>query len=112
MNSFIDNWTVQVRKGPLELCILNALQDVECYGYALVKMLVTIPGLHVAEGTIYLLLSRLKQQGLVATRLEESPEGPARKYYKLTALGEHERVRINSYLHELSQAFESLVTPG
>ena len=112
MSSFFDNWTVQVRKGLLELCILNALQDVECYGYALVKQLVAIPGLHVAEGTIYPLLSRLKQQGLVATRLEESPDGPARKYYRLTEQGEQERKRMNAYHHDLSQAFESLVTPA
>ena len=110
MNSFFDNWTVQVRKGLLELCILNALQDAECYGYALVKQLVAIPGLHVAEGTIYPLLSRLKQQGLVATRLEESPDGPARKYYQLTEQGEQERMRMNTYHHDLSRAFESLVS--
>ena len=111
MASFYDNWTIQVRKGILELCILNALEEGECYGYALVKQLVAIPGLHVAEVTIYPLLSRLKQQGLVATRLEESPDGPARKYYKLTRTGNKERGRMNTYYRGLSEAVDTLLTP-
>ncbi|MGY8688379.1 MAG: PadR family transcriptional regulator [Verrucomicrobiales bacterium] len=111
MAAFFDNWTIQVRKGVLELCILNALQEDECYGYALVKQLVAIPGLHVAEGTIYPLLSRLKQQNLVATRLEESPDGPARKYYKLTNEGRLARARMNTYYRELSLALEGLASP-
>ena len=64
MNDFFDNWTVQVRKGVLELCILNALAEKERYGYELVKTLVAIPGLGVTEGTLYPLLSRLRVQGL------------------------------------------------
>ncbi len=82
-----ENWTVQMRKGVLDLCILQALAAAEWYGYALVKALVAVPGVGVAEGSIYPLLSRLKRQGLVTTRLEESPEGPARKYYSATAEG-------------------------
>ena len=82
-----ENWTVQMRKGVLDLCILQALSAAEWYGYALVKALVAVPGVGVAEGSIYPLLSRLKRQGLVTTRLEESSEGPARKYYSATAEG-------------------------
>ena len=87
MDEFFDNWTVQVRKGLLELCILNALAEQERYGYDLVKTLVTVPGLGVTEGTLYPLLSRLRVAGLVSTRLEESTQGPARKYYSLTKDG-------------------------
>ena len=47
-----DNWTVQVRKGILELCILNALEDRERYGYELVKTLAALPGFGVTEGTL------------------------------------------------------------
>ena len=79
-DDWFNNWTVQMRKGLLDFCILRALTDGEWYGYALVKALVAIPGVGVAEGSIYPLLSRLKKQGLVDTRLEESSEGPARKY--------------------------------
>lgn len=85
--ALFENWTVQMRKGVLDLCILQALAAGEWYGYALVKSLVAVPGVGVAEGSIYPLLARLKRQGLVTTRLEESAEGPARKYYSTTAAG-------------------------
>lgn len=103
-----DNWTVQVRKGVLELCILNALEDEERYGYDLVKTLVAIPGLGVTEGTIYPLLSRLRVQGLVQTRLEESSQGPARKYYSLTDDGRKTVAMMNRYLEELVRGSRAL----
>ncbi|MDB6133389.1 MAG: PadR family transcriptional regulator [Verrucomicrobiales bacterium] len=102
MDDFFDNWTVQVRKGVLELCLLSALETGELYGYALVKTLSATPGLSVAEGSIYPLLSRMKNAGLVASRLEESPSGPARKYYSLTDAG-RDRLRL------MRPYFESLV---
>ena len=83
----LDNWTTQLRKGVLELAVLNALVDEQRYGYDLVKRLVAVPGLGVTEGTLYPLLSRLRTAGLVDARLEESPAGPARKYYRLTREG-------------------------
>lgn len=82
-----ENWTIQFRKGILELCVLTALAEGERYGYELAKTLVELPGLGVTEGTLYPLMSRLRRQGLVAARLEESSEGPARKYYSLTPQG-------------------------
>jgi PadR family transcriptional regulator PadR len=108
MNDFFDNWTVQVRKGVLELCILNALAPAERYGYELVKALVDIPGLGVTEGTLYPLLSRLRLQGLITSRLEESPEGPARKYYSLTPQGRKVMETMNEYLGELNQGIRKL----
>jgi PadR family transcriptional regulator PadR len=102
MGDFFENWTVQVRKGLIELSVLNALAERERYGYELVKTLVEIPGLGVTEGTLYPLLSRLRVQGLVQTRLEESPEGPARKYYSLTEEGRALRVQMLAYLDELN----------
>ncbi|HYG36197.1 MAG TPA: PadR family transcriptional regulator [Clostridia bacterium] len=103
MEDFFDNWTVQVRKGLLELCILNALAEKERYGYELVKTLVAIPGLGVTEGTLYPLLSRLRVQGLISARLEESSEGPARKYYALTKEGRELMAVMNDYLAVLYQ---------
>ncbi len=108
MNDFFDNWTVQVRKGLLEFCILNALADEECYGYELVKTLVAIPGLGVTEGTLYPLLSRLRVQGLIGARLEESNEGPARKYYALTKEGRKIMGAMNEYLEILNQGTRKL----
>lgn len=103
MTDFFDNWTVQVRKGLLELCILNALAEKERYGYDLVKTLMGIPGLGVTEGTLYPLLSRLRVQGLIGARLEESTEGPARKYYSLTKEGRKIMAAMNEYLETLNR---------
>ena len=107
-----DNWTIQVRKGILELCILNALESKERYGYDLVKTLVSISGLGVTEGTIYPLLSRLRVQGLVKTRIEESLAGPARKYYTLTAKGKKTMEIMNEHLDSLFKASQKLRPKG
>ena len=112
MNDFFDNWTVQVRKGVLELCILNALAERERYGYELVKSLVDIPGLGMTEGTLYPLLSRLRAQSLVSARLEESSEGPARKYYSLTREGKKVAVMMNDYLDALNDSVAALRKKG
>ena len=103
-----ENWTVQMRKGVLDLCILKALSAVEWYGYALVKALVAVPGVGVAEGSIYPLLARLRRQGLVTTRLEESREGPARKYYSATASGRALAREMEIYFVEMQRGFEGL----
>ena len=108
MDDFFDNWTVQVRKGGLEVCILNALAEKERYGYELVKTLVAIPGLGVTEGTLYPLLSRLRVQGLISARLEESSEGPARKYYALTPGGREIMKSMNAYMQELNRGARKL----
>lgn len=107
-SDFFENWTVQVRKGLLELCVLNALAEKERYGYDLVKTLLDIPGLGVTEGTLYPLLSRLRVQGLVCARLEESTEGPARKYYALTPPGRNVLKSMNEYLETLNQSSRAL----
>lgn len=108
VDDFFDNWTVQVRKGVLELCILNALAKEERYGYELVKALVAIPGLGVTEGTLYPLLSRLRVQNLISARLEESPEGPARKYYALTPQGKKVMETMNEYFTALNLGIRQL----
>ena len=94
-----DNWTTQLRKGVLELCILNVIGRRRVYGY---------DALVVREGTIYPILSRLKRDGLVRTSLEESPEGPARKYYELTRRGEQLLTEMNSYWDVLSRGMSNL----
>ncbi len=103
------NWTTQVRKGLLELCILNLLARGELYGYDLVKRLAEIKGLVITEGTIYPLLSRLRKAKLLKTRLEESSSGPVRKYYALTREGYQDRARLNEYWNELSRGVSGLI---
>ena len=112
MSDFFDNWIVQVRKGVLELCILRALERDERYGYELVKTLAAVPGLSLSEGTLYPLLSRLRVAGLVSTRLEESAEGPARKYYSLTRDGRRTLATMNEFLDELNKGTRSLHNGG
>jgi len=107
-----ENWTVQMRKGVLDLCILKALSEKEWYGYALVKALVAVPGVGVAEGSIYPLLARLKRQGLVETRLEESSEGPARKYYRATGAGRALAEEMAVYFAEMTRGVERLRQDG
>lgn len=112
MDDFFDNWTVQVRKGLIELCILNALAEDERYGYDLVKTLVAIPGLGVTEGTIYPLLSRLRVAGFITSRLEESSSGPARKYYSLTREGRKAMQDMQEYLDTLHRGMTRLRKKG
>ena len=112
MNEFFENWTVQARKGLLELCTLNALAEEERYGYDLVKTLVELPGAGMTEGTIYPLLSRLRVAGLISARLEESSSGPARKYYVLTKEGRAAMDAMNQYFTELNRGVTRLRKKG
>ena len=97
------NWTTQARKGALELAVLNALNGDRLYGYDIVRILRRHEGLMIADGTVYPILSRLKADGLVQATIEDSPDGPPRKYYELTPAG-------RNTLTEMNQAWDSLVT--
>jgi len=86
--SYIAQWMGQMRRGWVETCVFNVLANQELPGYGIMLRLQDIPGLGITEGTLYPLLSRLRLQGLVTVRRwEESPDGPARKIYGLTARG-------------------------
>ena len=108
----VDNWTTQLRKGLLELCIVNLLFRGDMYGYDLVKTLAGIKSLVITEGTVYPLLSRLKKAGLVDTYLKESVSGPARKYYQLTKQGEEAMGIMNRYWSGLIQGISELTEGG
>ena len=75
----------QLKKGILELCVLSILDRKDCYGYELVDEI--SKNIEISEGTIYPLLRRLSKEGYFTTYLQESSEGPPRKYYKLTESG-------------------------
>ena len=81
-----DNLKSQLRKGLLEFCVLLILSKKEVYASELIALLKSAH-LIVVEGTIYPLLTRLKKDGALAYRWEESPSGPPRKYYALTDQG-------------------------
>lgn len=112
-NNFdLDNWSTQLRKGLLEMCILNLLAQGELYGYDLVKSMTALHGLVVSEGTIYPLLSRFRKAGLVETRLEESLSGPARRYYRLSPQGRRMRKMMNEYWDRLAADVQKLQRKG
>ena len=78
----------QLRRGVLEFCVLALLRDDERYGFEIVRALSEANGLVTSEGTVYPLLSRLRKEGVVETTWRESPSGPPRRYYRLTAAGQ------------------------
>lgn len=107
-----ENWTVQLRKGVLDLCLLNVIGRGPVYGYDIVRQLRQVDALVVSEGTIYPILSRLKRDGLVRTYLEESPAGPARKYYELTRRGEQALSGMNGYWDVLTRGIAEIRRKG
>jgi len=105
---FFDNWSTQLRKGMLELCILNSIKGKNLYGYDIVRTLREIPGLVISEGTIYPILSRLKREGFIQANIKESPEGPPRKYYELTDKGRLILSKMNDYWLDIKNGTDSL----
>jgi PadR family transcriptional regulator PadR len=99
----IENTKAQMRKGVLEFCILSVLKDHEAYTSEILDTLKNAK-LLVVEGTVYPLLTRLKNDGLLNYRWEESTSGPPRKYYGLTENGKIFLNELNSTWTELSDA--------
>lgn len=99
----VENTKAQMRKGVLEYCILGVLSQGELYPSDIIGRLKSAK-LIVVEGTLYPLLTRLKEAGLLTYRWEESRSGPPRKYYSLTPLGERFLGELDQTWEELSQA--------
>jgi PadR family transcriptional regulator PadR len=92
----------QLLKGVLDMCLLAVISEEPSYGYEMVRKL-TDRGLNlVSEGAIYPVLSRLQRNGLIEGYLVASPEGPARKYYRIEKKGK-------AALDEWSQAWNELI---
>lgn len=92
----------QMRKGVLEMCVLAAVSSREAYAS---DILVRLKQSHliVVEGTLYPILTRLKNDGFLSYRWEESTSGPPRKYYTITPHGE-------GFLNELRAGWDELNT--
>lgn len=97
----LENTKAQMRKGILEYCILSILSKSSCYASDIIKELKDAKVI-VVEGTLYPLLTRQKNAGLLSYRWEESPQGPPRKYYELTKEG-------REYLADLDASWNELV---
>lgn len=97
----LENNKAQMRKGILEYCILSVLSRNSCYASDIIKELKEAKVI-VVEGTLYPLLTRQKNAGLLSYRWEESQQGPPRKYYELTEEG-------REYLADLDKSWQELV---
>jgi PadR family transcriptional regulator PadR len=104
-----ENTQAQMRKGILEFCILSILNKKEAYPSEVLEQLKNAK-LIVVEGTLYPLLTRLKNMELLSYRWEESTSGPPRKYYSITANGQVTLNALQQTWNELQNAVETLRT--
>jgi PadR family transcriptional regulator PadR len=106
------NWRTQVRKGLLEMVLLNLLGQGEFHGYEMVQRLKQLKGLEIREGNIYAVLARLQIDGLVSTYTMASTDGPRRKYYKLTKTGKQVLDRMNEHWDEVTEGIDQTTSGG
>lgn len=99
----------QLRKGVIELAVLATLHRKPTYGGALLETLAQHRALAISPGTLYPLLTRLRQTKLVTISWHESPVGPPRKYYALTAKGQRRLASLTSGFHELAGALNTIL---
>jgi PadR family transcriptional regulator PadR len=103
------DWLTQVRKGAVELCALALLAEGERYGYEIVQELNSPAEVVIAEGSIYPLLKRLSKRGWVTSAWRESPSGPPRKYYSLTARGRAHLRSIGAQWQQFARLVDRLL---
>lgn len=105
VDSNVDNIKSQMRKGVLEYCILSILRKNDAYASSLIAELKEAKMI-VVEGTLYPLLTRQKNQGLLSYRWEESTQGPPRKYYTLTNKGKEALAEMDMAWQEVVDSIE------
>lgn len=105
----IDNTQSQMRKGILEFCILSVIKRGEAYPSDIIEEM-RAAGLQILEGTLYPLLTRLKNAEMLTYRWEESNSGPPRKYFSLTDKGKGFYKELEQTWNELSNAVNTLST--
>jgi PadR family transcriptional regulator PadR len=102
----------QMRRGAVEYCVMALLRDRDRYGLELARALVDADGLVSSEGTIYPLLSRLRNEGLVETFWQESAQGPPRRYYSLTGRGRESLKRFVEHWERFRGAVDRVLAEG
>jgi len=102
-----ENTQSQMRKGILEFCILSVIRNEEVYPSEIIDKM-KAAGLSILEGTLYPLLTRLKNAELLKYRWEESPSGPPRKYFSLTEKGADFYKELQKTWQQLSEAVNQL----
>lgn len=96
-----------MRKGVLEYCILSLLAKEDAYATSIISRLKEV-NMIVVEGTLYPLLIRQKNQGLLAYRWEESPQGPPRKYYSITDKGREQLAQMDEAWNDIITTIEKI----
>jgi len=104
----LDNWQTQLRKGLLDIVVLNLLQHGHHHGYEMVQTLKQSDGLKIREGNIYPILARLQTDGLVTSYSQTSPDGPPRRYFKLTELGRKTLADMNAHWDRIIESIRSI----
>ena len=110
METNAENVRSQMRKGVLEYCILCVLAKREAYASSIIEEL-KAADMIVVEGTLYPLLIRQKNQGLLSYRWEESTQGPPRKYYCITDKGRAQLAEMDAAWQEMVQAIQKIKKP-
>lgn len=103
----VDNIKAQMRKGILEYCILSILSEGDAYASVIINELKNSEMI-VVEGTLYPLLTRQKNQGLLSYRWEESTQGPPRKYYSITDKGKAVLAELDSVWADLVNTIDRI----
>ena len=103
----LTNLKSQMRKGLLEYCILSIISRDEAYASDILDTLKEAQ-LVVVEGTVYPLLTRMKNEGLLSYRWQESTGGPPRKYYTLTDVGKQLLSQLNAEWKSICQAINQI----
>ncbi len=98
---------IQFKKGVLELCVLVVLCRKDFYGYELVQAI--SKNIDIAEGTVYPILRRLTKEGYFQTYIQESAEGPARKYYQVTDKGRQYKAELLSEWNRFVAGVSTLI---
>lgn len=80
-------WRSELRRGTVELCLLSVVKQREAYGYEIIERIREQSGIQLTESTVYPMLARLSNDGLLVTRTGPSPQGPPRRYFRLTTTG-------------------------
>lgn len=106
---FIRKWQSQVKKGTLSFVVLIILKDNEFYGYDLIEKIKERTTIDIAEGTLYPLLNRLKDDGLIESKWVEQETGIPRKYYTLTDVGIDTLEEMSNYWSDLNNSIKKLL---
>ena len=104
----LNNWRIQLRKGLLDVVVLNLLRHGRRHGYEMAQALKQTEGLTLREGNIYPVLFRLQIDGLVSSHTESSVAGPPRKYFKLTKAGQEALADMNSHWDQIVESVENI----